>query len=513
MRKLIFIKLLFICNFLLASNYQPTNGSFENVNGAQPHEAFTKQHLGNSWYAHKGTPDSQPNGFNNVYTTSGSRFAHAWHRVENFGGSNWKRTGESFFMYYPMQAGSSYNLKFKLKTSGYFDHFYVIATNDATANFSNSNASHNMNTNISNNINNVIANGDIVVNRTSTNGNWQQITVNNFTPTQNYTKLLFIPYLNINTSNSTAKQGHVYVDDVHFEGQLGPSYLSMILNGYDSNDHVGIAICSGDEVILDASKTIDTHENLAYFIQIHQKNSNGTTSKWFTKWYQGLPYNLINLSQIYPYGFTSPEGTTTEYHVKLAMNSGPSNSWFEKQQRIIVHGGPSFNFGVNLIATPGYSTTRKVHGLPNNNYSYKWYEGTSTNSPVMSSANQIYIYKSVAGNYPYTVTVTDNITGCSTTKTTYVLYIKKNTIDPHEELGPQKNSEKNIKVFPNPVTSTLKIESKEDFTSSKIYDLNGLLIMEAKENQINVNRLKKGFYVIKVYNNNSLVATDKFFKN
>lgn len=513
MKKLFFIKLLFICNFLLANNYQPTNDSFENINGGQAHEAFTKQYLGNSWYAHKGTPDSKPNGFNNVYTSNGNRFAHAWHRVENFGGSNWKRTGESFFMYYPMQAGVNYTLKFKLKTSGNFDHFYVIATNDATPNFTNSSASHDMNTNISNNINNVITNGDIVVNRTSTNGNWQQVTITNFTPTQNYTKLLFVPYLDINTSNATTKQGHVYVDDVDFKGQLGPSYLSMILNGNDANDHVGIAICSGDAVMLDANKTVDTHESLAYFIQIHQKNSNGTSSKWFTKWYQGLPYSLINLSQIYPYGFTSPEGTTTEYHVKLAMNSGPSNSWFEKQQKIIVHGGPSFNFGMNVITTPGNATSRKVHGLPNTNFSYQWHEGTSTNSPIISTANQIYIYKNTAGNYPYTVTVTNNITGCTTTKTTYVLYIKKITLDPKEELESLRSSKKNIKVFPNPVSSLLKIESKEAFTSSKIYDLDGLLMIESKEKQIKVEHLKKGFYVIKIYNNSTLVTTEKFFKN
>ena len=125
------------------------------------------------------------------------------------------------------------------------------------------------------------------------------------------------------------------------------------------------------------------------------------------------------------------------------MNSGPSNSWFEKQQKIIVHGGPSFNFGMNVITTPGNATSRKVHGLPNTNFSYQWHEGTSTNSPVISTANQIYIYKNTAGNYPYTVTVTNNITGCTTTKTTYVLYIKKITLDPKEELESLRSSKKN----------------------------------------------------------------------
>lgn len=513
MKKFIFINLLFVCNMLLAQMYQPTNGSFENLNGGQPHEAFTKQNLGNSWYAHKGNPDSKASGFNNIVAPNGNRFAHAWHRVENFGGSNWKRTGESFFMYYPMQAGSTYNLKFKLKSSGYFDHFYVIATNEATPNFSNDPATHNMNTNISNNINNVINTGDIVVNHTNSNGTWQQINIPNFSPTQNYTKLLFIPYLNINSSNLTTKQGHVYIDDVHFTGNIGPSNLSMVLNGANSNTNVGISICSGENVILDASKTVDTHESLAYFIQIHQKNSNGTTSKWFTQWYQGLPYSLINLSQLYPYGFTSPEGTTTEYNVKLAINSGPTNSWYEKQQKIIVNGGPSFNFGLNLINTPGYTATRKVHGLPSGNYSYKWYEGTNTNSSVISTSNQIYIYKNLAGNYPYTVTITDNTTGCSTTKTTYVLYIEKNTIDPYEELGPKRLSENAFKVYPNPVVSSLKIQSKVKFDTSKIFDINGVQIMDAQKKTIDVHSLKKGPYIIKIYNNKTLIATQKFIKN
>lgn len=513
MKKLIYLNLLLFSSFLFAQQYQLTNKSFENINGALPHEAFTQQNLGNSWYAHRGTPDSQPSGFNLVNAPHGDRFAHVWHRVDNLGGStNWKRTGESFFMYYPMQAGSTYNLKFKLKKESNYSHFYVIATNGTTPNFSNAPSTHDMDTNLSNNIMNVVGSGDIVVNNISTSSGWQQINVN-YTATQNYTQLLFIPYIDINTANYANKMSRAFVDDVHFTGNLGPSNLSMILNGADSNTNVGITICSGEDVILDASQTVDTYESLAYFIQIHKKNANGTTANWFTQWYPGLPYNLINLSQLYPNGFTAPEGGSSEYHVKLAMNSGPSNTWFEKVMKIIVHGGPSFHFGVNLVAHPGQTTTRKVLGLPSGSYSYKWYEGTNTNSPVISTSNIIYINKPVQGNYPYTVTVTDNNTGCSTTKTTNVLYLKKNTIDPYEELGPLKQANPVYQVYPNPVKSNLNIKSTEPFDFIKIYSLDGIQVGESDKQNINVNSLRGGIYIVKIYNKNQIVSTQKFIKN
>lgn len=520
MKNTFVITLLLFFNFINAQFLQ--NGSFETVNGSTNifHTAFTQQQLGPNWYAYGNTsPNIKSNGFQNVTATDGTNFAHTWHKLENLGGSNWKRTGQAFFMYYPMQGGEHYNLQFDLKSSKAYNRFYVIAVNDLIPNttgtqISNSNV---LPTNSNNNPNNIISNigHKEFVNPTLNfiaNTGWNHKSYN-FQPTQNFKYLLFIPYIDLNSNNLSTKQADFYVDNVSMSGTLAQTHMSMVLNGQDSNTNIGINICDGEDVILDASKSVDTHHQLRSYIQINRVNANGSTSNWSTHTIYGLPFSPINVSQLYAqdgFSFSSPNGDPVEYRVKYSFNSGPTNQWVSRTMRVIVS-GPTYGFsgGINWIdINGGFSATKTVTGLPNGSYSYQWYEGTSTNTPVISTTNQITVYKSQEGSYPYTVRVTNLNTGCSTVKTTSVTYRRRLALNS----TPIKDNT-SIKIYPNPATDVINITATTAFNRVNIYSLRGDLILKFDSKKLNVSALKKGIYIIKFFNNDSIIETKKFIKN
>ncbi len=506
--------------------YSIRNGSFETINGTTQifQTPFTQQQLGPIWFAYGQSPNIKTSAYPNISASHGKNFVHLRHKVENLGGSNWKRTGQAFFVYYPMEAGKYYNVKFDLRSSGYFTKFYIIATNGLTPNTSGTQGNYTLPSNVTNNPYNVISHNqnkqfvninppgqNIITNTTS----WQNRSFT-FKATSTYSQLLIIPYIDININNATTKHADFYLDNFQLTGDVAPTRISMVLNDHDSNTHNKIDICDGETVTLDATKSLDTWYNLKYYIQIHKKNSNGTSSNWATYTFNGLPIKPINLSQLYAnngFSFSSPNGVKTEYGVKFAFNSAPNNQWYERNMKIVVDGGPNFNFGVTFVNTPGYSTNRKVKGLPSGNYSYQWYEGSTTNTSVISTSNQIYMTQYTNGVFPYTVRVTDLDSGCSTVKTTNVLYHEIDTIDSNDDGFTFEKLNNLIKIHPNPTTNIINITDMNNVDYATIYTMGGDLIMSSKEKSIDVSSLKKGIYIMKFYNDDRLMETKKFIKN
>jgi peptidoglycan/xylan/chitin deacetylase (PgdA/CDA1 family) len=71
-------------------------------------------------------------------------------------------------------------------------------------------------------------------------------------------------------------------------------------------------------------------------------------------------------------------------------------------------------------------------------------------------------------------------------------------------------------IYPNPVSNTLYLSTKDQISSLDIYDLNGVLLINKTGNvsQIDVSQLKNGMYIIKtqIVSNNSIVTcTNKFY--
>ena len=60
------------------------------------------------------------------------------------------------------------------------------------------------------------------------------------------------------------------------------------------------------------------------------------------------------------------------------------------------------------------------------------------------------------------------------------------------------SAEKNIKIYPNPVTDVLHIQSKSEINLVEVYSMNGQKVTETKENYIHTASLKPGIYMIKI---------------
>ena len=69
-----------------------------------------------------------------------------------------------------------------------------------------------------------------------------------------------------------------------------------------------------------------------------------------------------------------------------------------------------------------------------------------------------------------------------------------------------------FEVYPNPTSSLLNITSNDEIKSMTIYSLDGKLILDTKENKVDVSNLQNGLYIIKVTTDQNGVGTKKFVK-
>jgi hypothetical protein len=59
------------------------------------------------------------------------------------------------------------------------------------------------------------------------------------------------------------------------------------------------------------------------------------------------------------------------------------------------------------------------------------------------------------------------------------------------------SNESNFKIYPNPVDDVLNIKSTNDINST-IYDITGKKVLESNSKNINLEKLTKGIYIIKI---------------
>lgn len=74
------------------------------------------------------------------------------------------------------------------------------------------------------------------------------------------------------------------------------------------------------------------------------------------------------------------------------------------------------------------------------------------------------------------------------------------------------NNFSNFTIYPNPSATLFSITSNEIIKSVEVYSLDGKLILETKENKVDVSNLQNGLYIIKVTTNQNGVGTKKFVK-
>jgi uncharacterized protein len=76
-----------------------------------------------------------------------------------------------------------------------------------------------------------------------------------------------------------------------------------------------------------------------------------------------------------------------------------------------------------------------------------------------------------------------------------------------------KASNKSIKVYPNPTSSVLTIENAEDFKTVKVYNTQGLLVLQSNQLMVNVSALNIGLYMVEVENTEGVRTLVRFLKN
>ena len=63
-------------------------------------------------------------------------------------------------------------------------------------------------------------------------------------------------------------------------------------------------------------------------------------------------------------------------------------------------------------------------------------------------------------------------------------------------------------MYPNPSTDIINIRTDETLDKTELYDILGQLIINKNSNtkQLNINSVKPGIYLLKIYSNNKVVT-------
>ena len=98
----------------------------------------------------------------------------------------------------------------------------------------------------------------------------------------------------------------------------------------------------------------------------------------------------------------------------------------------------------------------------------------------------------------YNLVITDSI-GCSVTDDVFEVYIVSNSLEEEKELD--------LKIYPNPVQDNLTIQSNLDVKHIRLLDLNGRMLINSKQQDIDVSGLESGNYVVQVESSDRKVIT------
>ncbi len=74
------------------------------------------------------------------------------------------------------------------------------------------------------------------------------------------------------------------------------------------------------------------------------------------------------------------------------------------------------------------------------------------------------------------------------------------------------NSINDFKVFPNPSSDYIYLDIQSEFNYIEIRSYSGKKILQSKDKKIDIRKIKKGFYFVYIYTNNS-IRTLSFIKN
>ena len=88
---------------------------------------------------------------------------------------------------------------------------------------------------------------------------------------------------------------------------------------------------------------------------------------------------------------------------------------------------------------------------------------------------------------------------------------------PGSDVGIQSKDNEGILIYPNPAENQINIQSSRDIDSMVIYDLSGREVMRqsmnGKTQNVNIQALSTGTYLVQIFNKGKLLKSDKLIKN
>lgn len=131
---------------------------------------------------------------------------------------------------------------------------------------------------------------------------------------------------------------------------------------------------------------------------------------------------------------------------------------------------------------------------------YQWID-CNDNSPIAGATNASF---TATSNGSYAVKVTKS--SCTETSTCYSV----------TTLGVENLSAKSYKLYPNPVTDVLKIESQENVQQVSLYSITGQLLItitpQSNMIEVDVAPFVSGIYILKIQNNNGNIIINRVVK-
>jgi type IX secretion system substrate protein len=266
-----------------------------------------------------------------------------------------------------------------------------------------------------------------------------------------------IPSATANTYG-TSSTAALSVEVINSFGCIATSAPTLVIAGISpSIDTAGpLKFCSGSDVILKANK------NGAVGIITYQWQHNGTN----------IP------SAVLP---NYPAGTTGNYTCIVTVSSGGSGSCSAATQTVSVTASPLPTPALTFTRNPGSTTFSTGTGYK----SYQWY----INSVAIPGANYYSYTANVNGSYRVWVTDTTDCGGYSSADVINDVSVPQVNLD-------------DVKIFPNPATSVVHIESPVSVRAI-VTGVEGKIIFdEANASEINIGSLAAGMYIIMLYDDN-----------
>ncbi|VXB04895.1 conserved exported hypothetical protein [Flavobacterium sp. 9AF] len=261
---------------------------------------------------------------------------------------SYSNTGEGIFTNYNFQAGKTYEVTFKIKTS--------TKNSNATSAVLNSlaivKAVSGLTTSSSTTIPSPLATGELIWQRTiGTNINNEETITVCFTPTKNNSQLCFYPLMTASSSSNGYNQVQMEVDDIY----ITPPVTS-VFHFQDSNNIIKNDFCANETIFLNGGASANETQ---YFLDVWRRPIGSTgafqwqAQKGSNGWTQGQ-LGILNLTSIFnAQGYTFSSGY--EYQIKVATARPNCTSWVPTTHEFRVlnsTGSPQFTY-TSTCATNG----------------------------------------------------------------------------------------------------------------------------------------------------------------